>query len=210
MRSRLLAAMIVTMAGTVHAADVPALGHTDDLITKIIVAKTTTKLTVTSPAFPDQGDIPLSNTQYRDNAFPGLAWSPGPVGTRSYIVIMQGAPDRPGAKTSIHLTLFNIPADVTGLAPGMTSPPEGAIYGPNVHGVSQPYSGPHTHTLAKQAYHLQVFALDTALPAIPDQSFEQIASALRDHVLADGDLVGYAAMDPQSAEAKQHLSPSEK
>ncbi len=35
-------------------------------------------ITVTSPAFPDGGDIPFENTQYRGNNFPGLAWSVNP------------------------------------------------------------------------------------------------------------------------------------
>src|SRR5689334_17673784 len=34
-------------------------------------AKGGAKLTVTSPAFQNMGDIPFENTQYRDNKFPG-------------------------------------------------------------------------------------------------------------------------------------------
>jgi para-nitrobenzyl esterase len=194
---------LALMAGTAFGAEVPAMGHTTDLVIHAVTAKTARHLTVSSPAFHDQADIPFENTQYRGNRFPGLKWSKGPYGTRSYVVIMQGAPDRPGAQTSIHLVLFNIPATVRRLDPGLTTPPAGAVYGPNVHGLGQTYAGPHTHTLAKQAYHLQVFALDTALPTAADQSFEAIQAAMQDHVLADGDLIGYAAMDPTSPEAKQ-------
>lgn len=43
------------------------------------------KLTVTTPAWQNGGDIPYENTQYRGNVFPGLAWTPGPSGTRSYV-----------------------------------------------------------------------------------------------------------------------------
>ena len=44
-----------------------------------VPAKSTTKLTVTSPAFSPGGDIPFENTQYRGNVFPGLAWTAGPA-----------------------------------------------------------------------------------------------------------------------------------
>jgi len=46
-------------------------------------------LRVTTPAFKAGGDIPFENTQYRGNVFPGLSWTAGPAGTKSYVVIMQ-------------------------------------------------------------------------------------------------------------------------
>src|SRR6476469_10061643 len=52
-------------------------------------AKGSAKLTVTSPAFKNMGDIPFENTQYQGNKFPGLRWTAGPTGTKSYAVIMQ-------------------------------------------------------------------------------------------------------------------------
>src|ERR1700712_4808065 len=52
-------------------------------------AKGSAKLTVTTPAWTDGGDIPFENTQYRSNTFPGLAWTAGPSGTKSYAIIMQ-------------------------------------------------------------------------------------------------------------------------
>ena len=51
-------------------------------------AKGGAKLTVTSPAFKQMGDIPFANTQYQTNTFPGLEWTAGPAGTQTYAVIM--------------------------------------------------------------------------------------------------------------------------
>ena len=51
-------------------------------------AKGGATLTVSTPAFSNNGDIPYENTQYRGNVFPGLTWSAGPSGTKSYAVIM--------------------------------------------------------------------------------------------------------------------------
>jgi hypothetical protein len=52
-------------------------------------AKNGAKLTITTPAFKDGSDIPFENTQYKGNAFPGLSWTAGPSGTKSYTIIMQ-------------------------------------------------------------------------------------------------------------------------
>jgi para-nitrobenzyl esterase len=175
----------------------PAMGHADKLALTALPPKAGARLTVSSPAFKDGDDIPLENTQYRGNVFPGLVWTVGPKATRSYVVIMQGE-SLSGTSTSIHLTLFNLPASVTHLDAGLTNPPSGATYGPNVHGSNQPYAGPHTHTPAKQRYHLQVFALDTVVGPDPNLSFEALESAMTGHVLASGELVGLAAMDPVS------------
>ena len=45
-------------------------------------AKNNAKLTVTTPAFKNMGDIPFENTQYQGNVFPGLEWTAGPAGTK--------------------------------------------------------------------------------------------------------------------------------
>jgi para-nitrobenzyl esterase len=180
-------------------AQQPSIGHAEKLVVVSHPAKDSSKLTVTSPAFKDGADIPFENTQYRGNIFPGLNWSMGPKGTRSYAVIMQGEALK-GTGTSIHLTLFNVPANVTKLDPGLSTPPSGALYGVNVHGVNQPYSGPHTHTLAKQRYHFQVLALDTVVAADPSLSLEALQAAMKGHVLASGDIMGLASQDPEAKE----------
>ena len=169
-----------------------AIGHAPQLARVAVPARSHVPLTVTSPAFKDGGDIPQENTQYGANVFPGLSWSRGPNGTRSYVVIVQGDPVT-GNMTSIHLTLLNVPASMTKLGTGMANTPSGAIYGPNVHGLNQRYAGPHPHTGATQRYHLQVFALDTTLVSEPNQGFEALESAMTGHVLASGELVGVAA-----------------
>lgn len=203
MKSRALIFVINAMVGFMAPAafaqqSPPAMGHAARLALAALPPKADARLTVSSPAFKDGSDIPFENTQYRGNVFPGLTWSRGPGGTRSYVVIMQGE-SLGGTGTSIHLTLFNVPATVTRLDAGMTAPPGGALYGPNVHGLNQPYAGPHTHTPAKQRYHLQVFALDTVIESNSNLSFASLESAMAGHILASGELVGWATMDPNAA-----------
>lgn len=179
----------------------PALGHAPKIVVSTLQPSTGSRLTVTSPAFKEGADIPYENTQYRGNIFPGLTWSKGPAGTKSYVVVVQGVSlSRPDTATSIHLTLYNIPANVTKLDTGLKTPPAGSSYGPNVHGLNEAYAGPHTHTAAKNAYHYQVLALDTVLQLDPKTDFDPLVSAMSGHVLATGDLSGLSAKDPEAKE----------
>jgi para-nitrobenzyl esterase len=166
-----------------------------------VPAKGGARLSVTTPAFRDGADIPFENTQYRGNVFPGLAWSKGPAGTKSYAVIMQdgGYKGRDGYPF-LHWTLFNIPPNVTKLAPGMapTANPPGSVYGPNFRGANQPYLGPRTPPGPKHPYHLQVFALDTTIPVDAGTTIVDLTKAMDGHVLASGEVVGLGSVDPNA------------
>jgi para-nitrobenzyl esterase len=187
-------------AGSCAAQTAPAgmpttIGHTARLAVELGEPQTRGKLTVTSPAFAAGQDIPFENTLYRGNTFPGLAWTKGPAGTRAYAVFVEGTL---GAGASVHLTLLDLSAAATSLPAGLTAAPDGAVYGPNVHGPNEAYSGPHAHTAVKREYHYQVLALDTVLRPAPGASLESIEAAIIGHVLASGDLVGLSARDPQA------------
>lgn len=157
-------------------------------------AKGGAKLAVTSPAFANMADIPFENTQYRGNVFPGLAWSAGPAGTKSYALIMQDTDGIRNGQPILHWTMFNIPAGVTKLEAGMKAPPAGANYGYNIRGANQSYMGPRTPAGPKHRYHMQIFALDTTIPA--DATYEAALAAMKDHVLASGEVVGLGQVDP--------------
>jgi len=163
-------------------------------------AKGTTKLTVTTPSWKDGGDIPYENTQYRGNVFPGLAWTPGPSGTQSYVVIMQDTGAIVRGAPILHWTLYNIPSNITKLDSGMaaTANPPGSSYGPNIRANAQPYMGPRTPAGPKHPYHLQVFALDETIPAKPDITYDELTSAMKDHILASGEVVGMGSVDPNA------------
>ena len=155
-------------------------------------------LKVSSPAFKPDGDIPFENTQYRGNVFPGLGWGKGPYGTRTFVVIMQDADVNFRGGPLLHWSMYDIPGGVTKLAPGMTTPPAGASFGPNVRGPNHAYMGPHTPPGPKHHYHFQVFALDQEVPADPALSYDALAAAMGGHVLASGELVGLGQADPNA------------
>jgi para-nitrobenzyl esterase len=163
-----------------------------------VAVKGHARLTVESPAFPPGGDIPLENTQYRGNLFPGFSWTRGPAATRSYVLIMQDPDAIHEGMPILHWTLLNIPAAVTKLEAGMKAPPAGSSYGPNIRGSEQPYLGPHTPPGPKHHYHVQLFALDTALGADAGASYSALTAAMTGHVLAAGELIGLGHADPDA------------
>ncbi|MEP6493911.1 MAG: YbhB/YbcL family Raf kinase inhibitor-like protein [bacterium] len=154
------------------------------------------KLAVTSPAFQAGADIPFENTQYKGNVFPGLAWTPGPAGTKAYIVIMQDGDAMSRGAPILHWTMINIPANVTKLDAAMSAPPAGAEYGPNIRGAAQAYMGPRTPAGPKHRYHFQIFALDISIPADAAANYAGLTGAMKDHVLASGELVALGQVAP--------------
>ncbi|HEY9226634.1 MAG TPA: YbhB/YbcL family Raf kinase inhibitor-like protein [Gemmatimonadaceae bacterium] len=159
-------------------------------------AKGGATITVSSPAFQPGGDIPFENTQYRGNVFPGLSWSAGPSSTKSYIIIMQDTDAMRAGAPILHWTMVNIPAAVTTLDVGMTTPPAGAQHGPNIRGANQAYMGPRTPAGPKHRYHFQVFALDTSLGADATATYPALVAAMKDHVLASGEVIGLGQVAP--------------
>jgi para-nitrobenzyl esterase len=153
-------------------------------------------LTVTSPAFAEGGDIPFENTQYRGNVFPGLAWSQGPSGTRSYVAIMQDVDVRYHGGPLLHWSMYAIPASRRKLDAGLTAPPAGASFGPNMRGPNNAYLGPHTPPGPKHHYHFAVLALDRDIPVDAALTYDALAADMAGHVLASGEVVGLAEADP--------------
>ncbi|HTE45975.1 MAG TPA: YbhB/YbcL family Raf kinase inhibitor-like protein [Gemmatimonadaceae bacterium] len=154
------------------------------------------KLTVTSPAFQAGADIPFENTQYKGNVFPGLAWTAGPASTKSYVVIMQDGDAMSRGAPILHWTMINIPGSVTKLDAAMSAPPAGAAYGPNIRGPAMAYMGPRTPAGPKHRYHFQIFALDTVIPSDGAGTYDALTGAMKDHVVASGELVALGQVAP--------------
>jgi para-nitrobenzyl esterase len=200
LRAAAFAALVLAAAPPAFAQAPPPATEVsiDKLALTLIPAKMGAKLTVSTPAFADMGDIPYENTQYRTNTFPGLAWTKGPKATQSYIVIMQDTDGNVKGDAILHWTMFNIPSSVTKLDAGMTAPPAGAMYGPNIRGANHAYMGPRTPAGPKHRYHLQVFAMDTILQGDPTLTWDALKTAMAGHVLASGQVIGLGSVDPSA------------
>jgi Raf kinase inhibitor-like YbhB/YbcL family protein len=191
----LMAILLSFAADHVVSAEAPSPGAAQLALVNL-PAKAGARLSVESPAFKSGGDIPYENTQYRGNIFPGLSWTAGPSGTRTYVIIMQDPDAIYNGMPILHWTMFNVPANLIRLDAAMTAPPAGASYGPNIRGANQAYMGPHTPPGPKHHYHLQLFALDIVLAAEAGADYAALTGAMKGHVLSEGELVGLAQADP--------------
>lgn len=201
-----VAALLLQGVGVAAQQQEMVPGHAPELAVHALVSGTMAQLTVTTPSFANGTEIPHESTQYGGNLFPGLQWTAGPPGTRSYAVIVQGQRVNDAhAVTSIHLTVFDVPAGVTHLDKGLAPPPASAVLGPNVHGLHQAYVGPHAHPDAVNGYHFQVLALDETIPVSDTMQYDALIAAMRGHVLATGDVVGIASYDPTTPDATTTL-----
>ena len=93
-------------------------------------------MTLTSPAFKQNGQIPPKYTCEGDDISPPLAWEGVPEGTKSLVLIIDD-PDAPDPKAPqrvwVHWVVYNIPADTKGVPEnaGKARLPKGVTLGLN-------------------------------------------------------------------------------
>jgi Raf kinase inhibitor-like YbhB/YbcL family protein len=148
-------------------------------------------LRVTSSAFSAGTDIDDKYTQNGENMSPPLHWSQPPSGTQSIVVFAEDAGvDR--HDPIVHWVIYNIPSnqrDLPQAIPATANLDNGIMQGKNVRGAAG-YVGPKPPAGQTHPYHFEVFALSTPLrldPANADRN--AIVAAMKNHVLAQGDLV---------------------
>jgi len=140
--------------------------------------------------YPEGADDPRAK-------FPGLEWTAGPAGTKSYVVIMQDTDVLRNGAPILHWSMVDIPATMTKLPAGMTDAPAGTMHGPNMRGTMQPYMGPRTPAGPKHRYHIQVFALDASVGNESMQGYDVMLGAMKGHVLASGEVIGLGSAPPK-------------
>jgi Raf kinase inhibitor-like YbhB/YbcL family protein len=150
-------------------------------------------LMLTSPVFASNGAIPKQFTCEGADISPPLRWSAVPQGTKSFALIIDDpdAPDPRAPKTTwVHWVVYNIPADVTGLAEGAAKSglPAGAKQGLNDWKRAD-YGGP-CPPIGRHRYFHKLYALDTVLPDLDHATKARLLDAIKGHVAAEADLVG--------------------
>jgi Raf kinase inhibitor-like YbhB/YbcL family protein len=150
---------------------------------------------VVSPAFTDGAPIPLIYSEYEQGVSFPVAWSPGPAGTESYVLIMED-PDSAMPKPFVHWVVWNIPATVNDLREGLQEQdvlldPPGLRQGVTSRG-NVGYLGPRPPAGdPPHVYHVQVFALDTVLDVpLSGANRDQLLAAMSGHVIARGEIKG--------------------
>ena len=156
-----------------------------------IPSGTPLRLLVTSTAFASGDALNDKYTQNGDNMSPHLAWTKGPFGTRSYVVLAEDS----GVNRHdplVHWVIYNIPSNFTSLDQNIPTQAHleiGAEQGKNVRGAAG-YVGPKPPAGQTHPYHFEVFALNTKLNLDPANADRQaVVNAMKGSVLASGEIV---------------------
>lgn len=147
------------------------------------------KLSLTSSAFQNHGEIPKQYTGEGADVSPPLSWSNIPDGTRSFALFCHD-PDAPlvtsGAYGFVHWLLYNIPSSVTALEEDDQRFTKGATdFGANAYGGPMPPEGHGVHH-----YFFWILALDAELNLAPGLTLEGLLKAIEPNVIGMNRLVG--------------------
>jgi len=139
---------------------------------------------ITSPAFSQNGDIPVRFTCQGEKISPALMFSDVPKEAKSLALILED-PDTP-IGLFVHWVVWNMPPEVN-MIPENTPAP--GTVGKNDAGVNKfvppcPPSGRHR-------YFFKLFALDTVFDS-PDMSTKKdLEEAMNGHIIEQAELMAY-------------------
>ena len=143
---------------------------------------------LSSTAFKEGEAIPASHGNEDQNLSPPLRWTDVPTEAKSLALICDD-PDAPRG-TWVHWVLFNIPPETRELAsaPAGKVDVPGAIQGKNDfkklgYGGPAPPSGTHR-------YYFKLYALDKLLDLKEGATKDELAKAMKDHIVGQGQLMG--------------------
>ena len=138
---------------------------------------------VTSGAFSEGDKIPRIYTCDDQNVSPPITWTGVPTHTVSLALIMDD-PDAPSG-TWVHWVLFNLPANTASLEQGKNGGGTEGVNDFNKLG----YGGPCPPRGSTHRYYIKLYALDKVLDLKAGASKSQVEKAMRDHILAQGQLM---------------------
>ena len=148
-------------------------------------------LTLSSPAFTHNGDVPSRHTCEGEDLSPQLVWSGVPAQAKSLVLIVDD-PDAPDPKapkmTWVHWVLYDLPLSQGGLPEDARSLPAGTRQGKN-DWKRTGWGGP-CPPVGRHRYFFKLYALDALLGDIGTPTKVQLEQAMEGHVLAEAQLVG--------------------
>jgi Raf kinase inhibitor-like YbhB/YbcL family protein len=161
-------------------------------------------LSVTSPAWPDGGEVPMKNAGRGENKSPEFEFhwtlatnpTPAPDGLQTYAVVfhdIENSTNRTTADT-LHWAAFNIPGTAKGLPEGLGAGDlaDGTRNGPGINSrTGNPsYFGPGAGPGPFHHYVFEFYALDTKLDLPANTTREDLMKAMDGHVLGKAAYVG--------------------
>ena len=142
-------------------------------------------LTISSPSFVHQGEMPSELTCEGKDVAPALVWSGAPGSTKTFALIVDD-PDAPDPKapkmTWVHWVVFNIPATAQGLPHADVR--EGVNDWKKVG-----YGGP-CPPIGRHRYFFKLYALDCVIEGLDRPTKAQLEQAMEGHVLERAELIG--------------------
>jgi Raf kinase inhibitor-like YbhB/YbcL family protein len=168
-------------------------------------------LSVTSPAWPDGGEVPMKKAGRGENKSPEFEfhWTAGnnpvaaPEGLQSYAVIFHDIENSTNKTTvdTLHWSAFNIPGNAKGLPEGLGSGdlPDGTRNGPGIAaGRGAPaYFGPGAGPGPFHHYVFDFYSLDTKLNLPANSTRDELMKAMDGHVIGKAAYVGRFHAPPQ-------------
>lgn len=161
--------------------------------TQLVYGQTTMTLSLSSPAFTHNGEIPKTYTCEGLDISPPLQWTGIPEGARSLVLIVDDpdAPDPAAPKvTWVHWILYNLPPNTTALAKGIATRdlPSGTGIGLN-NWKRKDYGGP-CPPIGRHRYFHKLYALDTVLNLRGSPTKADVEAAMSGHILEQCELMG--------------------
>lgn len=152
---------------------------------------------VTSPAWPDGGEVPMRNAGRGENKSPEFEfhWTLGtnaasaPDNLQTYAIIFHDVENSTNKTTvdTLHWTAFNIPGTAKGLPEGIAGGdlPDGTRNGPGIlAGRGTPgYFGPGAGPGPIHHYLFEFYALDTKLDLPANTTRDELLKAMDGHVI---------------------------
>jgi len=150
-------------------------------------------LTLKSPDFVHQGEIPNLFTCDGDDTSPSLIWSGVPENAKSLVLIVDDpdAPDPAKPKmTWVHWVLYNIPPVAAELPRSATASnlPAGTQEGVN-DWKKTGYGGP-CPPVGRHRYFHKLYALDVKLPDLQKPNKAKLEAAMQGHIIGQTELIG--------------------
>ena len=147
-------------------------------------------LSISSPSFPNGGEIPKKFSCDGADVSPQLSWTESPAGTKTFALLVDD-PDAPAGNWN-HWVIWNLPASARSLPEGVGKSrrlPDGSQQGLNDFR-KVGYNGPCPPANKPHRYHFQLFALDTKLSLNGDAGKPDLEAAMKGHILAQAEWMG--------------------
>jgi Raf kinase inhibitor-like YbhB/YbcL family protein len=175
----------------------PSTGCSNGSVPEPAIKEPAVSIALTSDDFKAGQPIPTICTGEGKDRSPHLAWGKLPPKVDQLALICDD-PDAPTSTPWVHWVIYGLAPDVTSLPPGLPpdktlTKPLAALQGKNSwpSGQTIGYRGPMPppgHGV--HHYHFKLYALDTRLELQPGLSKDDLLKAMKDHVMATGELIG--------------------